>query len=103
MSSSTSSQLNKSSKRKNKNNTETVMERKVGTYQNQSVLNPQTISKEQEMLYASQVLIPTNVAGKKFALMGPLTIFEILKDTRKTFLVCCKFKPLFNKMDAPKV
>jgi hypothetical protein len=63
MSSSTSSQLKKSSKRKNKNNnTETVMESKVGTYQNQSVLNPQAISKEQEMLYASQVLIPTNVA-----------------------------------------
>src|ERR1051325_8632715 len=103
MSSSTSSQLKKSSKRKNKNNnTETIMESKVGTYQNQSVLNPQAISKEKEMLYASQVLIPTNVAGKKFALMGPLTVFEILKDTRKNFPVCYKFKPLVNKMDAPK-
>ena len=79
------------------------MESKVGTYQNQSVLIPQMISKEKEMLYASQLLIPTNVAGKRFALMGPLTVFEILKDTRKIFSVCYDFKPLFNKMDAPKV
>ena len=61
------------------------MESKVGTYQNQYVLNPQVISKEKEIMYASQVLIPTIVAGKRFALMGPLTIFEILKDTRKFF------------------
>ena len=78
------------------------MESKVSIYQNQSVLNPQMISKEKEMLYASQVLIPTTVAGKRFALMGPLTVFEILKDTRKIFPVCYKFKPLFNKMDAPR-
>ena len=78
------------------------MESKVGTYQGQSVLIPQMISKEKEMLYASQVLIPTNAAGKRFALMGPLTVFEILKDTRKIFPVCYNFKPLFNKMDTPK-
>src|ERR1051325_4837481 len=35
--------------------------------------------------------------------MGPLTVFEILKDTRKIFPVCYDFKPLFNKMDIPKV
>ena len=61
------------------------MESKVGTYQGQSVLIPQMISKEKEMIYASQVLIPTNAAGKRLALMGPLTVFEILKDTRIFF------------------
>ena len=60
------------------------MEIKVGTYQGQSLLIPQMISKEKEMLYASQVLIPTNAADKRLALMGPLTVFEILKDTIKT-------------------
>ena len=59
------------------------MESKVITHQGQSVLAPQMISKEKEMLYASQVLIPTIAAGKRLALMGPLTVFEILKDTRK--------------------
>ena len=78
------------------------MESKIITHQGQSVLAPQMISKEKEMLYASQVLIPTNVAGKRLALNGPLTVFEILKDTRTIFPVCYSFKPLFNKMDAPK-
>src|ERR1044072_3078458 len=85
MSSTTSSQMKKISKKKIKN-TGTIMESKVGTHQGQFVLIPQAISKEQELLYASQVLIPTNAAGKRFALMGPLTVFEILKDTRKCSL-----------------
>ena len=78
------------------------MESKIITHQGQSVLAPQMISKEKEMLYASQVLIPTTVAGKRLALNGPLTVFEILKDTRTIFPVCYSFKPLFNKMDAHK-
>src|ERR1043165_2437468 len=100
--SSTTSQMKKISKKKNKN-AGTILESKVGIHQGQSVLIPQRISKEQELLYSSQVLIPTNVAGKRFALMGPLTVFEILKDTRTIFPVCYDFKPLFNKMDALKV
>ena len=78
------------------------MESKIVTIQGQSALAPQMISKEKEMLYASQVLIPTHVAGKRLALNGPLTVFEILKDTRTIFPVCYNFKPLFNKMDAPR-
>jgi hypothetical protein len=54
-------------------------------------------------LYSSQVLIPTNASGKRFALMGPLTVFEILKDTRTIFPVCYDFKPLFNKMETPRL
>ena len=81
----------------------TIMESKVSIHQGQSVLIPQGISKEQELLYSSQVLIPTNAAGKRFALMGPLTVFEILKDTRTIFPVCYDFKPLFNKMEIPKL
>src|ERR1051325_8740027 len=100
--SSSTSQVKKISKKKNKN-AGTIMESKVGIHQGQSVLIPQGISKEQELLYASQVLIPTNAAGKRFTLMGPLTIFEILKDTRTIFSVCYDFKPLFNKMEIPKL
>src|ERR1051325_10519171 len=100
--SSTTSQMKKISKKKSKN-AGTIMESKVGTHQGQSVLIPQAISKEQELLYSSQVLIPTNAAGKRFALMGPLLVFEILKDTRTIFPVCYNFKPLFNKMDIPRI
>src|ERR1051325_1951828 len=100
--SSTTSQTKKISKKKNKN-AGTILESKVGIHQGQSVLIPQGISKEQELLYSSQVLIPTNASGKRFALMGPLTVFEILKDTRTIFPVCYNFKPLFNKMEIPRL
>src|ERR1044072_2924545 len=99
--SSTTSQMKKISKKKGKS-AGTIMESKVSIHQGQSVLIPQAISKEQELLYSSQVLIPTNAAGKRFALMGPLTVFEILKDTRTIFPVCYNFKPLFNKMEPPR-
>ena len=71
MSSSTSSQLKKVSKKKGKT-AGAIMESKIITLQGQSALAPQMISKEKEMLYASQVLIPTNVTGKRLSLNGPL-------------------------------
>src|ERR1051325_8048538 len=102
MSSTTSSQMKKISKKKSKN-TGTIMESKVGTHQGQSKLIPQAISKEQELLYSSQVLILTNAAGKRIALLGRLSVFELLRDTRTIFPACYNFKPLFNKMDLPKL